>query len=57
MSDRLIKKVSKIARNSLQKDLIRTLDLMCEYVKNDIQKYKELLSILYYQRIFLHLMF
>ena len=42
MSDRLIKKVSKIARNSLQKDLIRTLDLMCEYVKNDIQKYKEL---------------
>ncbi|MFZ7973221.1 putative phage tail protein [Fusobacterium watanabei] len=45
MSDRLIKKVSKIARNSLQKDLIRTLDLMCEYVKNDIQKYKELLFI------------
>lgn len=35
MGDRLIKKVSKIARNSLQKDLIRTLDLMCEYVKNE----------------------
>ena len=26
MSNRLIKKVSKIARNSLQEDLIRTLD-------------------------------
>lgn len=48
MSDRLIKKVSKIARNSLQKDLIRTLDLMCEYVKNDIQKYKELLFIAFF---------
>jgi phage-like element pbsx protein xkdT len=48
MSDRLIEKVSKIARNSLQKDLIRTLDLMCEYVKNDIQKYKELLFIAFF---------
>ncbi|ATV06001.1 DUF2313 domain-containing protein [Fusobacterium vincentii] len=48
MSDRLIKKVSKIARNSLQKDLIRALDLMCEYVKNDIQKYKELLFIAFF---------
>ena len=48
MSDRLIKKVSKIARNSLQKDLIRILDLMCEYVKNDIQKYKELLFIAFF---------
>ena len=45
MNDRLIKKVSKIARNSLQEDLIRTLDLMCKFVKNDIQKYKELLFI------------
>lgn len=45
MSNRLIKKVSKIARNSLQEDLIRTLDLICEYAKNDIQKYKELLFI------------
>ena len=48
MSNRLIKKVSKIARNSLQEDLIRTLDLMCEYVKNDIQKYKELLFIAFF---------
>lgn len=48
MSDRLIKKVSKTARNSLQKDLIRTLDLMCKYVKNDIQKYKELLFIAFF---------
>ena len=48
MSDRLIKKVSKIGRNSLQKDLIRILDLMCEYVKNDIQKYKELLFIAFF---------
>ena len=48
MSDRLIEKVSKTARNSLQKDLIRTLDLMCEYVKNDIQKYKELLFIAFF---------
>ena len=48
MSDRLIEKVSKTARNSLQKDLIRTLDLMCEYVKNDIQKYKELLFIVFF---------
>ena len=48
MSDRLIKKVSKIARNSLQKDLIRTLDQLCEYVKNDIQKYKELLFIAFF---------
>ena len=48
MSDRLIKKVSKIARNSLQKDLIRALDLMCEYVKNDIKKYKELLFIAFF---------
>lgn len=48
MSDRLIKKVSKIARNSLQRDLIRTLDLMCEFVKNDIQKYKELLFIAFF---------
>ena len=48
MNDRLIKKVSKIARNSLQQDLIRTLDLMCEYAKNDIQKYKELLFIAFF---------
>jgi hypothetical protein len=48
MSDRLIKKVSKIARNSLQKDLIRTLDLICQFVKNDIQKYKELLFIAFF---------
>ena len=48
MSDRLIKKVSKIARNSLQKDLIRILDLMCEYIKNDIEKYKELLFIAFF---------
>ena len=48
MSDRLIKKVSKIARNTLQQDLIRTLDLMCEYAKNDIQKYKELLFIAFF---------
>ena len=48
MSNRLIKKVSKIARNSLQEDLIRTLDLMCEYAKNDIQKYKELLFIAFF---------
>ena len=48
MSDRLIKKVSKIARNSLQKDLIKTLDLMCKFVKNDIQKYKELLFIAFF---------
>ena len=48
MNDRLIKKVSKIARNSLQEDLIRTLDLMCEYAKNDIQKYKELLFIAFF---------
>lgn len=48
MSNRLIKKVSKIARNTLQEDLIRTLDLMCEYAKNDIQKYKELLFIAFF---------
>ena len=48
MSDRLIKKVSKIARNSLQKDLIKTLDLMCKFVKNDIQKYKKLLFIAFF---------
>ena len=48
MSNRLIKKVSKIARNSLQEDLIRTLDLICEYAKNDIQKYKDLLFIAFF---------
>ncbi|WP_339004320.1 YmfQ family protein [Fusobacterium polymorphum] len=48
MSDRLIEKVSKIARNNLQQDLIRTIDLMCEYAKNDIQKYKELLFIAFF---------
>ena len=48
MSNRLIKKVSKIARNSLQEDLIRTLDLICKYAKNDIQKYKELLFIAFF---------
>lgn len=48
MSDRLIEKVSKIARNTLQQDLIRTLDLMCEYIKNDIQKHKELLFIAFF---------
>lgn len=48
MSNRLIKKVSKIARNSLQEDLIKTLDLICEYAKNDIQKYKELLFIAFF---------
>lgn len=48
MSNRLIKKVSKVARNSLQEDLIRTLDLICEYAKNDIQKYKELLFIAFF---------
>nr|DAQ20698.1 MAG TPA: tail protein [Caudoviricetes sp.] len=48
MSNRLIKKVSKIARNTLQEDLIRTLDLICEYAKNDIQKYKDLLFIAFF---------
>ena len=48
MSNRLIKKVSKVARNTLQEDLIRTLDLICEYAKNDIQKYKELLFIAFF---------
>lgn len=48
MSNRLIKKISKIARNNLQEDLIRTLDLICEYAKNDIQKYKELLFIAFF---------
>lgn len=48
MSDRLIKKVSKVARNTLQEDLIRTLDLICEYAKNDIQKYKGLLFIAFF---------
>ena len=37
-----------MARNTLQEDLIRTLDLMCEYAKNDIQKYKELLFIAFF---------
>ena len=50
MSNRLIKKVSKIARNTLQEDLIRTLDLICEYAKNDIQKYKELLFIAFFNK-------
>ena len=50
MSNSLIKKVSKIARNSLQEDLIRTLDLICEYAKNDIQKYKELLFIAFFNK-------
>lgn len=45
MSNRLIKKVSKIARNSLQKDLIQTLDLICTYAKDDIENYKELIFI------------
>lgn len=48
MNNRLIKKVSKVARNTLQEDLIRTLDLMCEYAKNDIQKYKGLLFIAFF---------
>ena len=48
MNNRLIKKVSKVARNTLQEDLIRTLDLMCEYAKNDIQKYRELLFIAFF---------
>ena len=48
MSNRLIKKVSKVARNTLQEDLIRTLDLICEYAKNDIQKYKKLLFIAFF---------
>ena len=48
MSNRLIKKASKVARNTLQEDLIRTLDLICEYAKNDIQKYKELLFIAFF---------
>ncbi len=48
MSNRLIKKVSKVARNTLQEDLIKTLDLICEYAKNDIQKYKELLFIAFF---------
>lgn len=45
MSKDLIKVVSKVARNSLQKDLIRTLDLICTYAKDDIEKYKELIFI------------
>lgn len=45
MSKELIKVVSKVARNSLQKDLIRTLDLICTYAKDDIEKYKELILI------------
>ena len=48
MSNRLIKKVSKVARHTLPEDLIRTLDLICEYAKNDIQKYKELLFIAFF---------
>lgn len=45
MSKDLIKVVSKVARNSLQKDLIQTLDLICTYAKDDIEKYKELIFI------------
>lgn len=45
MNKELIKVVSKVARNSLQKDLIRTLDLICTYAKDDIEKYKELILI------------
>lgn len=45
MSKDLIKVVSKVARNSLQKDLIQTLDLICTYAKDDIENYKELIFI------------
>ena len=45
MSKELIKVVSKVARNSLQKDLIQTLDLICTYAKDDIENYKQLIFI------------
>ena len=36
-----IKAISKVARNSLQTDLIRSLAIETQKIKNDIEKYKE----------------
>ena len=36
-----IKVISKVARNSLQVDLIKSLTIEAQKIKNDIEKYKE----------------
>ena len=36
-----IKIISKVARNSLQVDLIKSLTIEAQKIKNDIEKYKE----------------
>lgn len=36
-----IKIISKVARNSLQVDLIQSLTIEAQKIKNDIEKYKE----------------
>lgn len=45
MLNDLIKKIAPVARNELQKDLIRALELEFERVENDIERYKELIFI------------
>ena len=55
-----IKAVSKIARNSLQIDLIKSLVIETQEIKKDIEKYKEFaflkFYIIYYQREYFRLL-
>lgn len=41
MKNSLIRKISPVARNELQKDLIQALELEYERAKKDIERYKE----------------
>lgn len=44
-NNKLIYKISKVARNSLQRDLIRSLEVLHDLAITDIERYKELIFV------------
>lgn len=45
MNNKLIYKISKVARNNLQRDLIRSLEILYNIAIIDIERYKELIFV------------
>ena len=46
-----IKIISKVARNSLQVDLIQSLTIEAQKIKNDIEKYKEFIFLNFFLKM------
>ena len=44
-----IKVISKVARNSLQVDLIKSLIIEAQKIRNDIEKYREFIFLNFFQ--------